>query len=180
MDDYSQIIKVLDTDLYLRVRQFVAYKGVGLFWVAILLERGKIPFDSLDIDDVKQLTNLSRFMLISDEELQKRESDSLIDSLQYTEEAFLPWYDRVSEIMKRLNENSFEIELLFNQEEKTLNPDQLQRLRDFLRRNDLKQHLVDAKKDMTAIKDFIVTNFSVVDLMIDIGSDQLKKRLPPE
>jgi len=79
--------------------------------------------------------------------------------------------------MKRLNENSFDIESLFSQEDNAVNPVQLQKLRDFLGRNDLKQHLVEAKKDMTVTKDFIATNFSIVDLMIDVGSDQLRKRL---
>jgi len=72
-----KIVKVLDADLYLRLGQFVAYKGVGVFWIALLLERGKIPFDSLDIDDVKQLTKLSGFMLISDEELQDKKTTRL-------------------------------------------------------------------------------------------------------
>jgi hypothetical protein len=155
LTDYSDIMQVLDTDLYNRLKQFVAYKGVGVNWMAALLERGEIPFDGLNIKDVEELTKLPEFV---------------------------PWYQHVSVISRRIDENSFTIESLFSHDEKdygnVIKPDQLRRLIEVLRRVDLKHHLVAAKNDMTVIKDFIVTHFSIVDLMIDVGSDQLKKRPP--
>jgi hypothetical protein len=57
-----------------------------------------------------------------------------------------------------------------------VNTEQMQRLNDFLARNDLQHHLTEAKENLQKIKTFIETNFSVVELMIDEGSDQLKKK----
>jgi hypothetical protein len=61
--DYSEIIRALDADIFLNLQQFIAFKGVGIDWIAILLKRGEIPFDSLDLSDLEKLATRSRFML---------------------------------------------------------------------------------------------------------------------
>jgi hypothetical protein len=156
LNDYSEIVKILDNDLYLRLEQFLEWKGVGVNFARSLLERGKIPFDGLDIDDVKQLTELGTWSMA--------------------------WYHDKSAIAQRVEKNSFDVELLFNHEEENsknaIKLNQLQRLNELLKKNDLRHHLVEAKKDMIKIREFIATHFSIVDLMIDVGSDQLKKRPP--
>lgn len=175
LGDYSEIIRALDAELYVLLEQFVAFKGVGLNWLAVHLSRGMIPFDTLDLDDVKHLAHFSSYMLDTE-----KEADKDIDPIKGAIENFLPWYNEVAIISRRLEDSSFEIDTLFNHEEqdfdKAVKVDQLNRLSDFLRRNDLRHHLDEAKKNMRVIKEFIETNFSTVDLMLDVGSEQLKKK----
>jgi hypothetical protein len=43
LHDYSEIIRVLEASLYLDLQQFIAFKGVGIDWIAILLKRETFP-----------------------------------------------------------------------------------------------------------------------------------------
>lgn len=175
LDDYSEIIRALDAELYIELRQFVAFKGVGVGWLAVLLSRGMIPFDALDLDDVKRLAEFSDFMKASEQDV-NRDIDPLEDAVVN----FLPWYSEVGVISRRLDANSFEIDALFDHDEedfdKAVDVAQLERLSDFLRRNDLREHLLESKENMKAIKEFLENNFSTVELMLDVGSEQLKKK----
>jgi hypothetical protein len=174
LQDYSEIIRALDADLYLDLQQFIAFKGVGIDWIAILLKRREIPFDSLDVEDLERLAARSRFML--EEDPPKEGEHALQESL----ERFLPWYGLVSAISHRMDADSIQLTTLFEDDQNfdsPVNLQTLQRLKDFLGRNDLKRHLTDAKGNLEKIKTFIETNFSVVELMIDVGSVQLKKKV---
>jgi hypothetical protein len=166
LQDYSEIIRALDSDLYLDLQQFVAAKGVGIDWIAILLEQRQVPFDSLDLKDLEQLATRSRFMLGED---------------PAAGGDFLQWYGQVSVIAERIDTNSIGLADLFQHDRGIDSPvktEQMQRLNDFLARNDLRHHLIEAKENLQKIKTFIETNFSVVELMIDVGSEQLKKKYP--
>lgn len=163
LQDYSEIIRVLDSDVYRDLQQFVAAKGVGIDWIAILLERRQIPFDSLDLADLSQLATSSGFMLGED----TPGGD------------FLQWYGEVSVIAERIDTNSIGLADLVQHDrgiDSPVNPEQMQRLKDFLARNDLRRHLIDARENLQKLKAFIETNFSIVELMIDVGSEQLKKK----
>ena len=176
LQDYSEIIRALDADLYLNLRQFIAFKGVGIDWIAVLLKRGEIPFDSLDLEDLEHLAALSSFMLV--EEPPEEASDALEERIGN----FLPWYGEVTAISRRMEANSIRLINLFEDDQtfdSPVNTENFLRLNDFLRRNDLKQHLSEAKKNLEKIKTFVETNFSVVELMIDVGSEQLKKKKTP-
>jgi hypothetical protein len=166
LQDYSEIIRALDSDLYLDLQQFVAAKGVGIDWIAILLERRQIPFDSLDLKDLEQLAERSRFMVTED---------------PAAGGDFLSWYGQVGLIAERIDTNSIGLADLFQYNrgiDSPVNTEQMQRLNDFLARNDLRHHLIEAKENLQKIKTFIETNFSIVELMIDVGSEQLKKKPP--
>ena len=173
--EYSAIIRALDSELFLRLEQFVAFKGVGLSWISILLRQGSIPIDALSLDDIERLASLSTYML-KDSEDAGPTTDPLQDTIKY----FLPWYHEVGMISARIQENSFELAGLLNHDEpdfrKAVNSDQLQRLKSFLSRNDLRQTMDAAASDLKKIRSFIEENFSVVDLMLDVGSEQLRKK----
>jgi hypothetical protein len=81
--DFSEIIKVVDAALYTRLEQFIAEKGVGLDWIASLLERNQITFDGLRIDDVEELSKLSDY--------------------------FFQWYHHAGEISRRIEVNSLSV-----------------------------------------------------------------------
>jgi hypothetical protein len=72
---------------------------------------------------------------------------------------------------------------LFINEERTsrivLNQEQLHKLDTLIEQTDLNHHLEEAKKDMAVIKEFIGSNFSITDLMMDVGSHQLRKHRWP-
>lgn len=175
--DYSEIIRALDSKLYVDLQQFVAFKGVGVDWIGILLKHGKIPFDCLGLEDLEQLATRSRFML-GEEPPQQGAQDK--DALLEGRWAFLPWYDQIAEISSRMDDNSIERVNLFEDDQKLDSPtnaENLRRLNDLLRRDDPRQHLADAKDNLRKIKQFLETNFSVVELMIDVGSEQLKKKI---
>jgi hypothetical protein len=174
LQDYSEIIRALDADLYLNLRQFIAFKGVGIDWIAVLLKRGEIPFDSLDLEDLEQLAARSRFML---EEGPPKEG---IETLAENIGDFLPWYGQVAAISRRMDASSIQLTSLFDDDQTFDSPvkaENFQRLADFLRRNDLEHHLTEAKENLQEMKTFIETNFSLVELMIDVGSEQLKKNI---
>lgn len=174
LQDYSEIIRALDADLYLKLQQFIAFKGVGIDWIAVLLKRSEIPFDSLDLEDLEQLAARSRFML---EEGPPKEG---IDSLAGSIGNFLPWYGQVTAISRRMGANSIQLTNLFDDDQtfdSPVNAANFQRLNDFLRRNDLQHHLTEAKENLQKMKTFIETNFSLAELMIDVGSEQLKKKI---
>jgi len=175
VEDYSEILRALDAELYLKIKQFTAFKGVGVRWLGYLIRQGRVPFDSLDADDTIHLAQFSRYMLPS------KEADAPDDNpLRRTFEEFLPWYNQVAEISRRLDANSFQLGSLFKSGEydpkEPANLDQVEVLRQCLRRNDLRHHLDEAKLHLTTIKSFIEVNFSVVDLMLDVGSEQLRKK----
>jgi len=93
---------------------------------------------------------------------------------------FLPWYNQVAAISQRMAANSVELTTLFENDQNVdspVNAENFQRLNDFLRRNDLRHHLTEAKGNLQKIKTFFDTNFSVAELMIDVGSEQLKKKI---
>jgi hypothetical protein len=173
--DYSEIMKALDAELFVRLQQFVAFKGVGLHWVATLLEQGQIPFDALGLDDITHLARLSSFMLA-------KEGDTSTESNPIDEAVtnFLPWYDEVSVLSRRIDEGSLELKAVFNHEadsfDGAVKMEQLERLRAFLARNELRHHLEQGKAELRAIKAFIETTFSVRELMLDVGSEQLKQK----
>jgi hypothetical protein len=174
LQDYSEIIRALDPDLYLDLQQFVAFKGVGVDWIAILLKRGEIPFDSLDVEDLERLAARSRFML--EEGPAKEGEDALAESIA----RFLPWYGQVGAISRRIAANSIQLTSMFDDDRNlnsSVNTENVKRLNDFLQRNDLKRHLAEAKENLQKIKTFMETNFSVVELTIDVGSEQLKKKI---
>jgi hypothetical protein len=176
LHDYSEIIRVLEAGLYVDLQQFIAFKGVGVDWIAILLKRGNIPFDSLDLEDLEQLAARSRFML---EQESPPEGDEAKDPLESMGD-FLPWYDQVGAISQRMDANSVQLTALFENDQNfdsPVNAENFQRLNDFLRRNDLRHHLTEARENLQKIKTFIETNFSVPELMIDVGSEQLKKKI---
>ena len=174
LQNYSEIIRALDANLYLDLQQFVAFKGVGVDWIAILLKRGAIPFDSLGVEDLERLAVRSRFML---EDVPVKEGE---EALAENLSDFLPWYGQVGEISRRMDANSIHLANLFDDAQNIntfVNTENIQRLNDFLQRNDLKLHLTGAKENLQRIKAFIEANFSVVELMIDVGSEQLKKKI---
>lgn len=126
--EYSEIIRALDSDLYLRLQQFVAFKGVGLNWMSTLLTRGIIPVDALSLEDIGRLAALSKYMLEDN-----TDANSAAGPLEATFKYFLPWYHEAGAISTRIQENSFELAGLFNNDEadfeKAINADQLQRLK---------------------------------------------------
>lgn len=176
--DYSDIIRVLDADRYKRIQQFVAGKGVGVDWLAYHLSSKTIPFDSLDMEDVEHLAQFSDYMLAPKNDLSPKGQsfDEIVDAV----DAFLPWYNEVSDISRRIDKHSFELDKMFDHSttdfDAAVDPSKLEALRTLLKQNDLRKHLDDARADMKAIKEFIETSFSTVDLMIDVGSEQLKKK----
>jgi len=82
-------------------------------------------------------------------------------------------------IANRIEERSITIdELVDNQEEdfsKALKAAGLDRLKALLGQNNLWNHLDEAKAGAGKLKDFIEQNFSIVDLLLDVGSGDLKK-----
>jgi len=100
------------------LQQFVAAKGVGIDWIAILLEQRQVPFDSLDLKDLEQLARRSRFMLGED---------------PAAEGDFLQWYRQVSVIAERIDTNSIGLADLFQHDrgiDSPVNTEQMQRLND--------------------------------------------------
>ena len=172
LQDYSEIVRALDADVYLKLQQFIAFKGVGLDWIAILLRRGMIPFDGLNLEDIKRLARYSQYMLR--ENVDVEDVDPISDMI----DTFLLWYHEVGVISRRMDASAFELTALFDQGQlnDALKTEELQRLNDFLKRNDLVIHLDEAKRHLNQIRQFIQDNVSVADIMIDVGSEQLKMR----
>jgi hypothetical protein len=173
LNEFADIVKVLDPNLYLRLAQFTAFKGVGLDWVAILMRRGNIVFNTLSSEDLELLTPLSQFMLDD-------RGDSNEDPLAATISGFLPWYNAIADISRRMDEHLLDYDALLNKREgdssDDIMTDEMERLRRFLTRNDLKQDLEGAKDSAVLIRTFMEKNLSIVDLMIDVGSDRLKNK----
>jgi len=175
----SNIIQSIDASLYLQLRQFMAFKGVGLDWLAVLLERGLIPLDGLRYEDVQTLALKSEFMLPEDADTPAQGRETLPDILKQTNELFMPWYCDVGLIAHRIEERSITIDELVDSKEedfsKALKAAGLDRLKALLGQNNLWNHLDEAKMGAGKLKDFIETNFSIVDLLLDVGSADLKK-----
>lgn len=177
ISEYSEIIRVVDAELYERLGQFVAFKGIGIDWLAALLKGGEINFDGMGADDVAHLAYVASII---------KNNGECKDSIQessYVADNFFAWYGEVSVISTRMRSSSFDIKSIFKGENDIGAPfsalvdrEQLERLADLLRRNDLKLHLDQARKDASVLKGFIEANFSVVDLMLDVGDKQLKKK----
>jgi hypothetical protein len=133
------------------LQQFVAAKGVGIDWIAILLKRGQIPFDSLDLKDLEQLAARSRFMLEEDPGKEGEDMDAPTESVA----DFLPWYGQVGEISERIDTNSIGLTDLFQHDrslDSPVNTEQMQRLNDFLARNDLQHPEPRLKVDVSSYR----------------------------
>ena len=129
----------------------------------------------MNLADIKRLALLSQYMLFSEDE-----PDNGRDPIRDTITNFLPWYGSVSKISHRMDGASIEIDRLFDQTEpdfhRAPNLEQLVRLRKFLSSTDLRESIREASNDLTRIQDFIKENFSIVDIMLDVGAEQLKQR----
>jgi hypothetical protein len=173
--DYSEIVRALDARVYVELQQFVAFKGVGLAWIATLFQRGMIPFDALDLRDIDHLAQYSQFML-REESVETNDVGPVADRIV----DFLPWYHEVAVISRRMDAGAFKVAELFEEGDyhvdTALKAEELKHLEDFLKTNDLKHHLYEAKRHLNQIGEFIKDNFSVAELMIDVGSEQLKKK----
>ena len=55
-------------------------------------------------------------------------------------------------------------------------PEPLAVLRELLSRGDFRRQLQEAKTELTLIKELMQNNFSAVDLMLDVGSEKLKRK----
>jgi hypothetical protein len=86
----------------------------------------------------------------------------------------------VTAVSRRIDANSIQLSSLFENDldfNSPISAENLQRLKGFLQNNDLKRHLREGKENLGKIKAFIEKNFSTVELMIDVGSEQLKKKI---
>jgi hypothetical protein len=174
----SNVIQAVDANLYLQLRQFVAFKGVGLDWLAALFDRGMIPLDGLRYDEVEGLALKSEFMLPEDETVPPANLGTAADLASPTP-TFFHWYDDVSVISNRMHGHSITIdELVEHHPEDFKNAVKaagLDRLKSMLGQNNLWNHLDEAKTGAGRLKEFIEKNFSVVELLLDVGSEDLKK-----
>ncbi|PKP81133.1 MAG: hypothetical protein CVT79_10705 [Alphaproteobacteria bacterium HGW-Alphaproteobacteria-18] len=182
IDEYSQLLKNIDVDAFLRLQQFCAFKGAGLTWLAVSLSRGRVPFSSLGQADLESLIELSGYMLFEENE-NAEHSRNFESMIQDTMANWYPWYSTVGEIASRTRESEFHPLSLFSAKAPADSSDELGRfdetqidhLKLVLKRCNFADHLQNARSALTKIREFIEDNFSIADIMIDEHAELLKR-----